>query len=485
MKILLVFPPGTESVITPPLGLGYIASVLEQEGYSVKILDASLERKGTDEVLADIATYRPDIVGIMVLTVLYPRAKEVVQRVKREFPQIVTVAGGTHVSVLPEETLRDMEPDYIVVGEGEVTFLELVRALESQGNTGDIAGVGSINNGVVKVNSRRDLIADLDEIPFPARHLMKFKEYFVNRWTWIIRPGTTILTSRGCSFSCDFCANVSLWRRKYRQRSPQNVISEMVYLYDNFGIKSISFCDALFTANKAWIRELCREIVNTGIDFTWSCEAHVATLDRETMEIMRSSGCRALEIGVESGNELILASMNKGSTIPQVIKIFSLAKELNFGLVAFVIFGYIGETEDTAKQTIDLANRLNPDSISYMVATPFPGTDFRKKAAERKLITSDNWQDYDSFSTAAMRTETLSGADLLRLRNNAPIAFYSRKKYLWENVILKVTRGGYGIKDTWRNLQRAILNLIVFTSALLQLVMRRLHQTSGDRIGSE
>jgi radical SAM superfamily enzyme YgiQ (UPF0313 family) len=464
----------------PPLGLGYIASVLEQEGHSVKILDASLEGKDTKGVLAEIDVYKPKVVGTTVLTLLYAQAKEIVRQVREEFPQIITIAGGPHVTVLPEETLRDMEPHYIVVGEGEVTVLELLRAMESQRSAENIIGVGSIKDSIVKLNRRRDFIADLDALPFPARHLMKIKKYGGARSTRISLH-TPILASRGCPFNCGFCCNASLWQRRYRQRSPQNVVKEMVHIYDSFGIKDIQFIDDLFTVNKIWVKEICQEIVDTGIGFTWGCLARVDTLDRETMEVMKSSGCRALEIGVESGSELILENMNKGITIPQVIKAFQWAKELNLMRHAFFMIGYIGETEDTVKQTIDLAKKLSPSSVVFNIATPLPGTDFHKEAVSKKLIINDNWGDYDCERKAVSRTEALSGKDLLKLQVKAYIAFYLRKEFLWENIILRIARdGGYDKNGIFRLrlILGRIYNLMLFALFALKSIIRYFRSTS-------
>ena len=461
--------------------MGYIASVLEQEGHDVKILDASLEKKDTDEVLAEIETYRPDLVGATVFTALYAQAKEILKRAKREFPQIVTVAGGPHVTVLPEETLRDMGPDYIVVGEGEITILELVATLESQGDAGDIAGVGSIKNGVVKVNSRRDFIADLDALPFPARHLMKIKEYD-EAHAKVFPSKTAILATRGCPFDCGFCSNASLWKRKYRRRSSQSIVKEMIDIYNNFAIKYIQFTDDLFTANKAWVTELCREIVDADMGFTWNCAARVDTLDKETMELMRDSGCRTLFVGVESGSKVILDNMNKRIAIPQAIKVFQWAKELHYHAAhAFFIIGYIGETEDTVKQTIDLAKRLNPDSVAFSMATPVPGTDFQEEAAKRNLITTNDWRDYDFLTSSVCRTESLSTEDLMRLQHEAYVAFYSSRRYLWENVILKMA-GAVSVSRTGRmnaiqHILRAMSNLKLFLEFLPKSIIRHFPQT--------
>ena len=446
-------------------------------------MDASVEGKDTDGVLAEIQTYKPNMVGITVFTNLYAQAKEIVKRVKREFSQIITVAGGPHVTVLPEQTLRDMEPDYIVVGEGEVTTLELVKALESQGSTADIMGVGSAKNGIVKVNPRTDFIVDLDALPFPARHLMKIKKYDGAR-AKVFPPKTTILASRGCQFNCGFCCNSSLWQKKCRQRSPQSVVKEMIDIHNNFGIKYIQFSDDLFSANKAWVREICREIVDTGIGFTWNCQTRVDTLDRETMEIMRNSGCQTLFFGVESGSELILENMNKKITIPKAIKAFSWTKELNFcATLAFFIIGYIGETRDTVKETMDLAQKLNPDSVTFSMATPIPGTDFHKQAMERKLIVSNNWGDYDFLGNSVSRTEALSSEDLLRLRDKAYILFYSRKEYLWENVISKIAKGCTHNRSSMQHILTAVNNLRLFLLFLLKSIICHFHQASEDRTG--
>jgi len=438
VKVLLLFPPGANLVVDyPPLGLGYIASVLEQAGYNVNILDALLEKKNVTSTLQEIEPYNPDIIGITVFTPLYLQAKEVIKKTREKFPQIITIAGGPHATVLPKETLEDMKVDYVVIGEGEVTVLELVRGIEKGQDPGKIKGIAFLDKGEVRLTPRRDFISDLDDVPFPARHLMKIKRYGKGIGAKIV-PCTTILTSRGCPFNCSFCCNASLWHRKYRQRSPQNVVEEMVEVYHRFGIRNIYFPDDLFTANTIWIREICSEIASTAINFKWRCLARVDTLDREILKIMRDSGCYAVEVGVESGSELILKNMNKNITIPQAIQTLPWARELDFDTHVFFMLGYIGETEDTIRMTINLAQKLNPEHVSFSIATPIPGTDFYKEATEKKLIVDGNWQDYDYNKNAVSRTETLSSQDLLRWQDKAYAEFYLRKEYLWQNVIAKI-----------------------------------------------
>lgn len=463
----MLFPPGANLVVEyPPLGLGYIASVLEQAEYNVKILDALLERKDGNSTLQEIEACNPDIIGITVFTPLYLQAKEVIKKTREKFPQIITIVGGPRATVLPKETLEDIGVDYLVIGEGELTVLELVRGIENGQDPGEIKGIAFLDKGEVRLTPRRDFISDLDDIPFPARHLMPIRRYGEGIGAKI-KPCTTILTSRGGPFNCSFCCNASLWHRKYRQRSPRNVVREMVEVYNKFRIRNIYFPDDLFTANMTWVREICSEIANTSINFKWRCLARVDTLDREILKIMRDSGCYAIEVGVESGSELILKNMNKNITIPQAIQILPQARKLDFDTHVFFMLGYIGETEDTIRMTIDLAQKLNPEHISFSIATPIPGTDFYKEATEKKLIVDENWQDYDYNKNAVSRTETLSSQDLLRWQDKAYTEFYLRTEYLWQNVIMKF--GGIRFGDK-HSILRPLRNLKFFGTWFLKRI---------------
>ena len=411
--------------------------MLEQVEHEVKILDASLENKDTNEIIRIINKFQPDIVGINILTPYYHYAKSLIQEIKANVPKIITIAGGPHVTVLPVDTLMDTGVDYVVIGEGEISITKLVKKLEMGESPDDTRGLGFIKNGKVKINPKRELIKHLDSIPFPARHLLKIKKY--NKATIVKqKPYTTILSSRGCPFNCIFCCNVVLWGGRYRQRSVENVIQEILNVYDKFGIREIYFPDDNFTANRKWIEMFCDEILKTKIDFTWRCLSRVDTIDHGILQKMKKAGCHTLEFGVESGDEYILKVINKQIKISQVIKAFAAAKKVGLNTRAYFMIGNIGETIDTIKKTIALAQKLNPDHISFLIATPLPGTNFYIEAKKKDLIVDDDWQNYDYTKKAVSRTEALTADELLYWQDIANIMFYSRKRYVTENILAKL-----------------------------------------------
>ncbi|UCE75378.1 MAG: cobalamin-dependent protein [Methanomassiliicoccales archaeon] len=434
MRVLLIFPPGESFVRYPPLGLCYIASILERENHDVKIIDASLEHKNVEDILKEVNKFNPEVVGLNTLTNFYHSCKEISLNVKKNFPDLTVIAGGPHVSVLPQQTLKDMGVDYIVVGEGELTILELLKTIEKGSDLSKVNGIGYIENDKIIMTSQREFLQNLDEIPFPARHLLKIKKY--NRAT-IVRqkPYTTILSSRGCPFDCSFCCNAVLWGRKYRLRSPKNVVEEMEEVHSKFNIKEIYFPDDLFTGNRKWVTEVCNEIMKTKIDFTWRCLCRVDTVNEKLLQLMNKSGCHTLEFGVESGDEQIIKNINKKIKINQVINAFSMAKKIGFDTRAFFMIGNIGETEKSINRTMSLAKRLNPDYLSYSIATPLPGTKFFKEAREKKLIVNDDWENYDYTKEAVSKTEALSSEDIKYWQNTATMNFFARREYLSENIL--------------------------------------------------
>lgn len=469
MKILLIFPPGEHLVRYPPLGLCYIASALEQEKHEVKILDASLEKKDTQKILEEIYKFNPDVVGINVLTNLFQYCKEIIEFLKDRFPKIIVIAGGPHVTVLPEQTLQSMMVDYIVIGEGEATIVELVKSIEENKKPIEVNGIGFVKNGRVVITPFREFIENLDDLPFPARHLLKHHKYNL---ATVVRqkPYTTILSSRGCPFNCSFCCNAVLWGKRYRIRSPKNVVEEMLAVYHDFGIKEIYFPDDLFTGNRKWVEKVCNEINKTKIDFTWRCLCRVDTVNDKMLQKMRKSGCHTLEFGVESGDEQILKNINKKIKLNQVIDSFTMAKKIGFDTRAFFMIGNIGETEESIKRSISLAKRLNPDYVSFSIATPLPGTQFFQEATTQNLIVDYDWKNYDYNKGAISRTKRLSVKDIERWQKIALINSLGRKEYLMENVLRKSLSLPVYNPYVFFNLMNKIR---VYTSCTIQKIIKK------------
>ena len=317
MKILLLWPPMTvfppdPKVPSPssPLGLAYIASVLEKDGYEVRILDAlalgkkNIE-KGKEYVktgLADeeiknfVEKFKPDIIGISSMFTAYVTDVHNCARIaKGTNPDVFVVVGGAHASVAPHTILKDRNIDIVVTGEGEITFLEIVRGLENKRNMFEIPGTIVRKNDRLFHNPNRSYIKELDTLSFPARHLLPMDIYMKHNkihGDYIMRhPQLDLITSRGCPAKCIFCSIHSVWGHKWRGRSAKNVVDEIAFLVNEYGVKEIAFLDDNLTLDKKRIIGICDEIVRRGLDIKWCTPNGVAlwTLDKQGIKKIRET----------------------------------------------------------------------------------------------------------------------------------------------------------------------------------------------------
>lgn len=321
MKVLLLNPPfpmearygkGLKGIgtVLPPLGILYVAASLEKNGYEVAVLDAELHELGIEETVQRIEKIRPDIVGITCSTSNFYRCVALSKKLKERLDAAI-ILGGPHTSVMPKEILKEKEIDFIVIGEGDLTTVELLNALKDGRELKNIKGIGYKEAGEIKINEKAEFIKNLDELPFPARHLVDLRTYEPSPNHYKETPYTTMVASRGCPFACTFCNSSAIWRQRYRQRSVGNVIEEIKFLIKEYGIKDIGFWDDVFGINKKWINEFCNALKQQGIKINWSCEMRVDGVDKETLKNMKEAGCWCIFYGVESMEQDILDAIEK------------------------------------------------------------------------------------------------------------------------------------------------------------------------------
>jgi len=441
LKIALVNPRvESYSSVLPPLGLLYIAAVLEKEGYSVRVFDIY---PYDDKSLPDVAAYQPDVVGMTILTDYWPRAQHVAEFIRKEIPKATFIIGGVHVTTLPEESLAGLHADIGVLGEGEQTMLELCGRLAQGSGTQDVAGIIYLDaSGSFIRTPPRPFVQNLDELPFPARHLLDFEQYLlppgILRGRWSERS-TTLITSRGCPFSCIWCASHCIFGRKVRRRSVENVIKELEQLANNYRVDTIWFIDDTFTLRKQWVMEFCNALVEQNLGLAWGCQVHVKTADEEMFRAMKKAGCVQLDVGVESGSDKVLKALKKNSDADSVKRAFRIAKQLGIRTMATFMFGSPSEEPEDVEATMRLAREIKPDFASSFFITPYPGTELMS------MVNQHHWKfHYSPSETGLKKTPPLtikfSAEELQHIRARF------QKMFVYRNFIRSLLRPSILIK---------------------------------------
>jgi radical SAM superfamily enzyme YgiQ (UPF0313 family) len=439
MSLLLIDPPRT--VIDkgniwrtlkrnlPTLGLAYIAAFLEQYGHSVSIVDMNAQTMGIDDLLNRIKAGKYNLIGITATTVQINPALIIAQKIKEKFPDTKIVMGGPHPNVMLEEVLSNRYVDYVVRGEGEFTMLELVK-----GNAIDsIYGLSYKIGNRLAHNPQRPAIEDLDALPFPARHLLPMDKYSPTPGNYKRLPAASMITSRGCPGKCTFC-NTDIFGKSIRFRSAKNIADEIVFLVKKYKIKEISFYDDTFTISKKNIEELCSVILKNNIDITWSCMSRADFVNPALLELMNKAGCHSICYGIESGDEQILANVNKKISLNRVQETIKWTKKAGIDVRVSFMLGNPGETEETLKKTIRYAISLDPDIFVFNITTPFPGTEMFNWAKEKGYLTTLNWDDYD-LGHFVMSLPTISPEIIKRYYRAAYNKSYLRLRYLMRRLV--------------------------------------------------
>ena len=434
MKVLFVNPPQTASkykfmgVIAPPLGIAYMAGVLQENNIDVEILDASAEDMDFKDVEKELLKRKPDLVALTALTPTIGRALETAQVVKETLPDSIVVMGGYHPTFNFIETLEDENVDIVIRGEGEYIMLNLVQALENQSSLHDVKGIvfEDKNSKEIVVNPEAPLIQDLDELPFPALNLLPMKKY---RLLDMDTHMTTMITTRGCPMQCSFCSSAAMHGKKIRERSVENIVDEIEYLKTNYDIDTIAFMDDTFTLKKRKVMAICDEILKRNIEIMWGCTSRVDTLDEKLLKKMKEAGCITIFIGVESADQQQLDNMCKNTTIAKIENAFKIAHKLKIRTIASVALGMPGDTKEIMNKTVKFVHKLKPNYAIYSLATPYPGTRFYKEAFEKNLIKIKDWSKY-TLITPILETIDCSLNDMRKIQAKAFMKFYLRPHYI-------------------------------------------------------
>lgn len=386
IDVLLIYPyfhrePAWRKLwLFPPLGLGYLAGTLRNNGVNVKILDGTFMQK--EELIKQAVGFAPKIVGIYCMVTMRDDATGIAKDLRKSHARPFLVAGGPFPTSDPSVFQEDF--DAVVIGEGEVTMLEIVKQFLAGHDLSCIKG--TFIRG--ETGGSREYIEDLDSIPHPARDLYdnkKYADYWYKKFGYACAP---LITSRGCPYNCDYCAR-PVFGNRYRERSVPDIIEEIEDVLGS-GYGRIWFSDDVFTLNKKRIIELCDEIKRRGLVFEWDCLCRVDNVDRSLFRKMHEAGCMRVFFGIESGNDDILKIMGKTFTVEEARMAIGYAKEAGIKVGTFFMVGYPGETEETILKTLRFSSGLPSDYLSYTLPYPLPGTPLFRRLSDK--LTRDEWK---------------------------------------------------------------------------------------------
>lgn len=448
MKIILINPPLSSVTIkkigpvvknlfynSAPLGLCYLGAVLREDNHIVKIIDAPGEGLSINKVVEKVVRFNPEIVGLTTFTVSIYSCYQLAKEIKNRLRGRKIVVGGPHITSNPDDLLEHREFDLAVIGEGEIIFKELVSAIEKGNPVKNLRGLAYVLDDKLFFSPPREYISNLDILPFPARDLVPIHKYKPQPNDQKRLPKLSMITSRGCPYSCIFC-DKSVFRNKYRSFSPEYIVREMAHLVNDFGARDIAFVDSTFTPDKKRVYKITQAIKKANLDVTWTCSVRANVLDKELLREMKSAGCWRVRIGVESGNEEVLEFIKKGVTKYQIKRIANWAYELDLEPKAFFMLGHLIDTKETIKETIDFACNLPLKDITVQINTPLKNTtQYPLVKKYGRMITKD-FHRY-SFWEPVFIPHNLTYKDILYYYRQFYLKFYLQPK-IWYRHMIKI-----------------------------------------------
>lgn len=465
MKIVLINPPqifGHNQVtagIVPPLGLMYLAGMIDQEfdkHHNIDIVDATGESpyhtykfgkymlRGLEfKTILERITEDTELIGITNLySFAFPIVSKLCEFIKRKNPKVKIVLGGAHVTSMPKDVLESENVDFVILGEGESATIDLIKCLESKEDFSKIKGFGYKNEEKTIINSERKFIMDLDTIPFPRRDLIPMKNYFKSaepHGTTKYKRWTTMLFSRGCPYQCTFCSTPFIWKRIWRARSAKNVVDEIEELVKNYGVKEIHFEDESMMVSKKRMHDFCDELLKRKLNIVWQASNGIRldNLDEEVLRKMKESKCTSIILAPESGSPRVLRDIvKKDIKLSDCKKVVKICNKLKLKTTAYFILGLPGETKEDIKKSIKFSNQLAAlglDETIFGLFAPFPGCElFNKLLDEKKIVLNDKlYEDLLSVGSyiGAVSWSDITSKEIMKYQIRGYLSFYIRKVF--------------------------------------------------------
>lgn len=422
MKIVLVRPNYKSHIITPPLGLGYLSSSLQEHGIKTKIIDGLKETLSFENLLKKIVAQKPDAVGITCLTAFYEEVILLSKALKERGYKVII--GGVHPTFLPQSTLKDSLADYVVCGEGEIALVKLAKNNFRNKNILGIYSLKDLGKGeqIIKAQAEKNL----DNLSYPDWKQLDPRTYPKAPHGAVVKnyPIGVIMTTRGCPYQCTFCASRKFYDLGIRYRSPENVIEEIKYLIKTFGIKEVHFEDDNLTLKREHVEKICNLIIKNKLKISWSCPNGIRAdkVDEDLIKLMKKSGCYFFAYGIESASPKILKKIRKLESIDTIRKSIEIAHRVGIECQGFFIFGLPGETKKTIEETIQFAKNSKLTRAHFMILDIIPGSELWYQL-NGKFV--PNWRK-DSYREPEWTPRGLTKKNLMDAQTRAIRTFYLR-----------------------------------------------------------
>jgi len=414
MRILLINPPYLFEFYqetTIPVGLAYIASYLRRN-HEVRIIDLNVEKVTKEGFENILKNFKPDFVGFSVTTPIFSTCTKIANLIKKINKNIRIIFGGPHPTALPEETLLNSCIDYVVIGEGEKTIVELVNVVEKGKTLKKVRGIGYKKDNKVVITKHRPLIKDLDELSFPSFNLFPLSKYTGSGF----RNGFYSVTSRGCPYSCIHCAAHLTFGKKIRRRSIKNVIQELKTLKKEYKIRWIKFYDDVFTIDKNYVINLCKEMIKQNLGISWWCNTRVDKVDENLLELMHKAGCEQIAYGIESGTQRILNYMKKGTYVEQADRAIKMSRKIGIIPSGYFMVNFPTETKEEIKATLNMAQKIGVTYFRISMATPYPLTELWERCVKYNLMRDlDNYSKYGYLQNMLITNKEISKKELKKM----------------------------------------------------------------------
>lgn len=461
-SILLINPPYImetgkdrketyEYAVLPPLGMLTLAGEFEKHSYKVSFIDAEVELMSDEEVFAKVLEIKPDMVGIYCITANFKRLIHLSTMIKEKLNSLIFF-GGPHVWHNWLDTMNTKVVDFAVVGEAEKSCIEVLDKLNKGESLRDIKGIAFKEKDEIIFTGTRPFLKDLNELAYPAFHLVDITKYKPSPHHVLRKPAVTMMVARGCPFKCTFCYVPYLFEGTYRTRSVDHVIGEIKQLVDKQGVKEVQFVDDLFGANKRWLDQFLDRIIEEKIDITWSCLTRIDVMDWELAKKMKKAGCWCIFFGMESLDQEVLNAIDKRQTVEQIENAIMACKKVGIQIRANFILGSPTETPEKARKMIDKLCKLNPDYVKFNVMCPYPGTRIYDEIVNDgkwgKLIDGYDSDKLTNHEVVFIPSGYKNAEEILEMRKYAYRKYYMRPRYIFSRIAK--TKTLYDVQRYWR-----------------------------------